>query len=63
MIASTDYSKATLPQADWSRGVRSTDGQTPETLRLGALKALALAEEWADTAERLLAKAADLEAK
>jgi hypothetical protein len=46
---------------DWRPGVRKDDNPTPERLRKSALMALKHAKDWADTAERLLEKADDLE--
>lgn len=46
---------------DWSAGVKRNEAGTPEQLRASAKEALKRAAEWADTAERLLAKADDLQ--
>lgn len=54
--------KHILPAADWSSGVRDRKNCTPAMLRRSAVMALERAKEWADTAERLLAKADDLAA-
>lgn len=48
-------------KADWSCGVLDRDNCTPDGLRGAARLALDHAKEWADTAERLLAKASDIE--
>jgi hypothetical protein len=48
-------------EPDWGAGVRKDDNPTPEGLRKSALMALKHAKDWADTAERLLEKADDLE--
>ena len=49
-----------LPKVDWSSGIRDRREQTPENLEGAAAKALDMARQWVETAERLLAKAADL---
>lgn len=46
---------------DWGAGVKRDEAGTPEQLRNSAKAALKRASEWADTAERLLAKADDLQ--
>lgn len=62
MIAITNYRSARVPQVDWSAGVRDRTSSTPEGMRTSARIALDRAREWIETAEQLLAKAADLEA-
>lgn len=51
-----------MMKADWSRGIRDRENQTPEHLKACAKIALERASEWVETAEQLIAKANDLDA-
>ena len=46
---------------DWNAGVKLHEAGAPKEMRAAAEQALKRASEWADTAERLLAKAHDLQ--
>jgi hypothetical protein len=50
-----------MTQPNWSEGVKRHEALSPHQMRRSAMLALERAKEWADTAERFLSKADDLE--